>query len=315
MRRIPFVPLFCLALVFCQPAIAKKPLRVAVLPIPDALPFHVAEAEGYFRDAGIAAEPVFVASALERDQLMQAGRIDAMINEMATTAGFNRDTIRLRVVRSARKPMGKSPLFRFLVRPGSPAKTVSDLAGLPVAVSRHTVIEYVTDRILQNAGVPEKKIVKRSVPVIPERFQLLIQGRLDAAVLPDPLATSAIKFGAVEIINDLTAPFYSVSVLSFREECLKKDPAAIQAFAAAWDKAAAALNGDPDRFRAVFEQKVKMPPNIKTTFPVPPFPVAEVPTKEQWQDVVEWMQQNRLLKKAIPYADGVMPVRGGDPAP
>ena len=66
-------------------------LKVALLPILDAFPFYVAESEGYFVDYGVDIKAVPVASGLERDQLMQSGAIDGMLNEMITTANFNRN--------------------------------------------------------------------------------------------------------------------------------------------------------------------------------------------------------------------------------
>src|SRR5512135_448097 len=79
----------------CAPAggsgAAEDPtLKIAVLPILDALPMYVAEAQGYFKDAGIKVEFVPVASAAERDQLMQAGQIDGMINDLVSTVFYNK---------------------------------------------------------------------------------------------------------------------------------------------------------------------------------------------------------------------------------
>ena len=50
-----------------------KDLTIALLPIVDALPFYVAEAEGYFTKGDIAVKGLPVNSGVERDKLMQAG--------------------------------------------------------------------------------------------------------------------------------------------------------------------------------------------------------------------------------------------------
>ena len=65
-------------------------LKIALLPILNAFPYYAAEANGYFDDYGVNVVAVPVASGLERDQLMQSGAIDGMLNEMITTANFNR---------------------------------------------------------------------------------------------------------------------------------------------------------------------------------------------------------------------------------
>jgi NitT/TauT family transport system substrate-binding protein len=45
----------------------------------------VAEARGYFEEYTVEVKVVPVASGLQRDQLMQSGAIDGMLNEMITT--------------------------------------------------------------------------------------------------------------------------------------------------------------------------------------------------------------------------------------
>ena len=52
-------------------------LKIAVLPIMDALPMFVAEADGLFESHGVNVEFIPVASAPERVQIMQAGQATA----------------------------------------------------------------------------------------------------------------------------------------------------------------------------------------------------------------------------------------------
>ena len=185
------------------------------------MPFHAAQAKGYFDRHGVSVTAVPVGSGLERDQLMQAGAIDGMLNEMATTANFNRDRARVQIILSARKAYPHYPLFRVLAAPGSGLSSPADLKEIPIGVSKNTIIEYVTDRLLAAHGLTPNQIAKKSVPVIPERYQLLLQGQLKAATLPDPLAQSALEAGAGAVIDDSAHPQYSVSVLSFSIQALK----------------------------------------------------------------------------------------------
>jgi NitT/TauT family transport system substrate-binding protein len=129
------------------------PLKIALLPILDTFPYHVAEAKGYFRTYGVNAEAVPVASGLERDQLMQSGEIDGMLNEMITTANFNRKRVQVKTVISARKAYPHYPLFRVLSSPGSELALPTKLSGISIGISKNTIIEYVTDRLLAAEGV------------------------------------------------------------------------------------------------------------------------------------------------------------------
>ena len=278
-----------------------KALKIALLPILDAFPFYVAESEGYFIDHGVDVKAVPVASGLERDQLMQSGAIDGMLNEMITTANFNRNRIQVKSVISARKAYGDYPLFRLLSAPGIKFSATGDLAGVPIGISKNTIIEYVTDRLLIAEGLGARAIVKKSVPVIPERYQLLLQGQLKAATLPDPLAKSAIAAGAGEIVDDSAYPGYSVSVLSFNINSLKNKAHAVRSFLKAWDRAAAAINKNPEAFRGLLLKKIRVPKNIQQTYKIPRYPRREVPDAGQWADVMDWMTEKGLLKSALSY--------------
>ncbi len=285
---------------------AQSPsLRIALLPILDAFPYYVAEAKGYFEEYGLNVKAVPVASGLERDQLMQSGAIDGMLNEMITTANFNRNRVQVKTVIAARKAYPQYPLFRLLSAPGSGLSTTSDLVGVPIGISKNTIIEYVTDRLLTADGLDPQTIVKKSVPAIPQRYQLLLQGRLKAATLPDPLAQSALEAGAGEVVADSSHPDYSVSVLSFSINALNNKSGAVRLFLKAWDRAAAEINMDPESFRALLLNKIRIPNNIQNTYKIPPYPRRQVPNAGQWEDVMRWMVDKGLLAEPLPYGDSI----------
>ena len=284
---------------------AARALKVALLPIPDVLPFHLADARGYFKEAGVEVVAVPVASPLERDQLMQAGQLDGMLTEIATTANFNRGGTFLKIVAIARQPQPGFSLFRILAAPGSGISKPSDLAGVAIGVSKNTVIEYVTDRLLAQRGLKPEQVKKKSVPVIPERFQLLLQGQIKAATLPEPLANSAMASGAVAVIADADSPRYSVSVLAFTGGSLKENPRGVRAFLKAWDRAAADINASPEAYRPLLLERIRVPGNIRDSYPIPPFPRSRVPDSGQWDDVMDWMLDKGLLEKPVTYDSSV----------
>ena len=280
-------------------------LRLALLPIPDVLPIYVAEEKGYFAELGIVVESLSVGSAVERDQLMQAGRIDGTINEISGAASFNRDKSRVKIIAVARSPIGNSPLFRLLAAPGSNIKTITDLADIPIGISKNTVIEYITTRLLEAGGVAPAAIKYTSVPVLPERLQLLLTGQLKAVTLPDPLGASAIKGGAIEIVSDTALRSVSASVITFTNAVLVNKKETVKKFMAAWDKACADLNSDPASYQTLMLKKIRVPKNVQKDFHVPPMPRKELPTRAQWDDVMAWMLEKNLLTKPLAYEESV----------
>ena len=309
-RKIALSIISILLLYLSIPAVvfagdAPRALALALLPIPDVLPVYVAEEKGYFSELGITVEALSVGSAVERDQLLQAGRVDGMINEISGAANFNREKNTVKIISIARSPIGDSPLFRLLAAPGSKLKAVADLAGIPIGVSKNTLIEYITTRLLEAGGVPGLAIHYQSIPVLPERLQLLMSGQVQAVTLPDPLGASAIKGGAIEIVNDTALKSVSASVVTFTNDVLVKKSDTVKKFMVAWDRACADLNSDPAAFQVLMLKKIRVPKNIKSDYLIPPMPRKEVPTKAQWDDVMAWMLDKNLLSTPLAYEGSV----------
>ncbi len=276
-------------------------LKMALLPVQDVLPFHVAQQNGYFEQVGVQVELVPVKSGQERDTLMQTGQVDGMLTDLLSPVLFNQDEAQVKAVRTARRVYPNSPLFRTLAAPGSTATSPLDLAGVAIGSAQNTVIEYITDRMMENAGVPSDKIATQEVSAIPVRFELLINGEIPAATLPDPLASGAMAAGAVLIVDDTSVPELSQSILAFSTESLEGKPEAIRKFLKAWEMAVAELNNNPEEYKALLIEKGRVPESIQGTYQMPPFPEASVPTPEQLADVVSWALDMGLIGEDIPY--------------
>ncbi len=276
-------------------------LKMALLPVMDVLPFHVADQNGYFDQEGVKVELVPVKSAQERDTLMQTGQVDGMLTDLLSPVLFNQEEAQITVVRTARRVYPGSPLFRILAKPESGVTSPVDLAGVEIGIAQNTVIEYLTDRMLQNAGLAPEQISTQEVSAIPVRFELLVNGEIPAATLPDPLASGAMAAGAVPVVDDTSVPDLSQSILAFSTGVLETKPEAVRSFLKAWEMAVAELNSNPDRYRDLLIEKGRVPEAIQGTFQMPPFPQASVPAPEQLADVVNWSLEKGLIKADIPY--------------
>ena len=301
-----FTALLASILGACAPAPAQTTtLRIGVLPILEALPMYVAQSQGYFADEGLQVEFVPAASAAERDQLMQAGQIDGMINDLVAVLLYNRDGIRIVVVRFARTASTQDPNYRVLASGQSRITSVDGLRGVPIGVSEGTVIEYVTDRLLQAEGLTPDEIEIIAVPKIPDRLALLESGELQAATLPDPLSSLALQAGATLIIDDTAHPELGTSVLSFRKEIIDRNPDALRGFLRALEKATAEVNADPGQWSTLLTEKSLVPAPLIGTYQLPQFPSASVPSEAQYADALEWAVARGLLTGSAAYADAV----------
>lgn len=287
------------------PTEAPVTLKIAVLPIIDTLPMYVAQQEGLFAKYGVNVEFVPVASAPERDQLLAAGQADGTVNETLSVMLFNKDTVQMQAVRYALRPTEGYGHFFILASAQSGITTTDGLKGVEIGVSQGTIIEYVTDRLLEAAGLTADEIKTIAVPKIPDRMALLASGELKAGVLPDPLASLAVGQGAVIVADDSSHPEYGFSVLSFRKDVIDAHPAAVRAFLAAIEEATTLLNADPAKYANLLSEQKLVPPPLIGKFQVPPFPTADVPTEEEWNDALAWAKGKGMLTVDVSYADSV----------
>lgn len=282
-----------------------KSLKVGLLPILDVLPFYVAQEKGYFEAEGIQVELVPVKSAQERDALLQAEEIDGALTDLQAVAVFNRETPQIKVVTKARKAYPDFPHFRIVAAPGFEVDGPDDLANVPIGISQNTIIEYLTDRLLVAWGLPPEQIAIEEVSAIPVRFELLIEGKIKAAILPEPLGQAAIVAGGSLIVDDTQFPQFSQSVLAFSTDTLESKPDTIRAFLRAWNKAVDDINQDPNAYRDVLVENTRVPPSIQGTYNVPQYPKGEITSEAEWNDVVEWAQDKGLLEQPVAYEQAV----------
>lgn len=280
-------------------------LRIAVLPIIDTLPLFVAQQEGLFAKQGINVEFIPVASASERDQLLAAGQADGTINETLAVMLFNKESIQMQAVRYALRPTQGHGHFFIIASGQSGITSVDGLKGVEIGISQGTVIEYVTERLLQAEGFTPDEIKTIAVPKIPDRMSLLASGELKAGVLPDPLASLVVGQGGVIVADDSNHPEYGFSIISFRKDVIEANPEAVKGFLAALEDAIALLNVDPTKYKNVLSEQKLVPPPLLGSYQPPLFPSAGVPTEEEWNDVLNWAKNKGMLTTDVSYADSV----------
>ncbi len=295
--------LFSVGLTACvvNPTTEKQSLKVAVLPIIDSLPMYVALQEGYFENHDLSVELVPVGSGAERDQLIAAGQVDGMINELLSTIMNNRDETAVQVVRYARAATEETPLFSILAAQQSGITTLEGLKGQQIGISEGTVIAYLTDRLLQLEGFQPDEIETIAVPKIPDRMALLGSGELKAGMMPEPLSTLLALQGAQIVLDDTSHPEISYSTIAFRKATLDEKPKAVNAFLMAIEDAVEAINADPAKYEQVLIDNSILPPPLHDNFEVPQFVTAGVPSQAQFDDVLAWAQEKGMLTSDVPY--------------
>jgi NitT/TauT family transport system substrate-binding protein len=134
---------------------------------------------------------------------------------------------------------------------------------------------------------------------------LLSSGELDAAMLPDPLASLAVQSGAVVVLDDSKHPEFGYSTISFRKPVIEAHPQGMRNFLAAIEEAIVKINADPTMWEDLLTENNLVPAPLMGSFKVPPYPSASVPSQAQWDDASDWVKEKGLIDVDVSYADSV----------
>lgn len=274
-------------------------IKVGVLSLVSALPIFVADSEGYFKQAGLNVQLISFNSALEQDAALQAGQIDGYFSDPVNTIVMINGGVDMSIINTPYKANSKNRMFAILVSPQSKINNVEGLKGVKVAISNATVIEYLQDLMLQHYGFTDDEIAGQEIKQIPVRMQLLLDGTVEAALLPEPLVSLAEKSGARVIVDD-TVLDLPETVVAISNSLLKRDPTLKDRFLKALENSAKKINNDSANLSDDLLAKINIPQPIKSSYEIPEFPLNASPSGAEINEIQEWLIKKAVLKEKIP---------------
>lgn len=274
-------------------------IRIGLLPIVDSLPFLVAEERGYFTAEGLEVKLTVFNSALERDNALQAGEIDGAVGDPLAVATMVQSGLPVKILSVSLGATPQEGRFAILTPPGSELNSLEKLKNVEIAISPNTIIEYVVDEILTRGGFKPEEIKKQPITQIPVRFQMLMEGKVKAAALPDPMATLAVVQGA-RLVADDTAENLSQTVILFREPAFKDRENTLRRMFLAYAKAVEKINANPEDYRSLLEEKARLPRGL-SQYRIDRFPLPQPPRRQDLERVVSWMVKKGMLKQPLSY--------------
>lgn len=301
------VALITAVLLLCltgSPASAQqsKPIAFGVLPVVQALPLFVAQEKGLFKEAGIQVDLVPFRTAMEKDVAMTAGQLDGYFGDLFTPVVLAASGVKMKIVARNFVTGEGQRMFGVMAGPKSDLKTVPDLADVPVAVSKNSIIEYVTVTLLTQGGIKPENIQLMEVKAIPIRFQMLMAGQVKAATLPEPLVTLIESQGGKVLADDSGSPMSS-TVLIFTDSFLSAHPDQAATFLKVVAKAAELINqGGPD-IQDIMNRAGNIPKPLHGVYAAPRFPKLSAPGENEIESAVTWLKERGEIKKTLPYAE------------
>ena len=172
--------------------------------------------------------------------------------------------------------------------------TPPDLHGKEIAISRNTIIEYVTDEILAVNGLNEREVSKVVIPQIPVRLEMLQSGNLAAAVLPEPMASVAVASGSRYVTGSGELGI-NPGVIVFADSAINEKADSIRAMYRAYNKSVEYLNHVPRaEYIDLVMEKSGFPAPARDALELKPYRPAGLPAEKDVEEAVHWVKHKEL---------------------
>jgi len=208
--------------------------------------------------------------------------------------------------------------FSLLASPHSFIRSLSDWptggSRVRTGLLENSIVYYLTERMLTAAGADPARIELVPIVQLPARVEMLLADKVDAACLPEPLATLAASRGA-RVLADADALGTTPGVLLFTKKALLEKRAQIGALYRSYNAAVDEVNARPDSYRQSIVTGCAFPPSVSGLIRIPRFRHAFLPPEKLVADVAGWMVGKGLAKDVPSYRDIVDPGLVAERAP
>ena len=264
-------------------------LNIGVMSSMDYFPIAVAKEKGYFEQEGVSVTINKFYSANERDAAFQSGNLDGTILDYTGAAIQRAGGVNLKLASQC------DGSFVLVATNESEINSINDLKNKRLAVSRNTVIDFCTDRVLQEANIALSDVDKVEINKIPLRLEMLRNGRIDATMLPDPFVTIALEGGNKKVI-DIKDMDLRVTGIVFHDDVIAEKEAAIKSFYRAYNLAIKLINTQPaSSFYDLLIAEVGVPSELVSKIELPTFTKGQLPQERDLQKVGQWLKAKDLV--------------------
>lgn len=274
---------------------APNAISIGLLPDVDSIPFVIADLNGYFEEEGVKVTLQQFKNPVDRDTAFQAGETEAVVSDLLAAALALNGGFKVKAVSMT------NGSYKLLTAPDSPAGSIAELKGMGLGISKNTIIEYATDKMLRTAGLTDADIKKEIIPQIPVRLEMLQTGKIDGATLAEPLATVSVTAGCSVLISTDKLGI-NPGILLIDEDFLTADKDALTAMYRAYNKAVDyLLSTDKEEYIDGVIEAMGFPPAAREVMELPAYNRAAAPSESEAEEVVKWLLERDLIQTDFSY--------------
>ena len=268
--------------------------NVAVLPTLSCLPVFYAQRMGMFDEAGLSVRLWRYRAQMDVDTSILRGHVQLAVSDPFRAVRLGSDSLHITAVMAIDEPLS------LMALKGKRVKQMQQMKEKTVAVCRLSCTEYWCQRMTSGSGLDLSQIFRPQVNDICLRADMLRNGLLDAAMLPEPYATWAAMEGHKRIRrtdgNDVCNALW---VTPYSKGDSKSHEALAKTFARIYQEAIDRMTRDAqaDTIRAILTSEYGLPPLLADTIQLPEMPKPRQVTEQEMETVAGWLrEQNRLPK-------------------
>ncbi len=185
-------------------------LHVAIIPTLDCLPVYYAQQTGIYDSLGLELKLHTYMSQADADTALREHHVSVAYSDLARAILLQQSATTS--VQAVARLQGRLTLLadtsgdRRVLR-------LQELQGRLVAVARYGITDYWSDRVDDSAGLSQADIFRPNVGDVRTRTEMLCNGSMETALLPEPYATEAALRGKQTLMtNDSIGPALSAFV-------------------------------------------------------------------------------------------------------
>ena len=238
-------------------AAEPKKAKVGILKLTSSAPVFVGVEKGFFREAGIEPDLVYFQAAQPVAVAIAAGEIE--VGATGLTAGLYNVVAggeRLWVVADKGREWPGYPLTALVVQKDGPIQSVKDLRGRKVGITQlGSTFHYMLGNLVEQEGLALADVEPAPLRTLGAMAEALQTRRVDAILIPQPLAGTAVEKGFGRIVHwvgdklpyQVAAIFYSARFAQDRERALAFMRGYVRASRYYFDAVLARKDGQPAR--------------------------------------------------------------------
>lgn len=195
-----------------QRRIDSLSLKVGVTPTMDCLPMFVAKERGMFDRDSLMVNFRLRNSHIDLDTLLAGGYIEGAATEMVRANRLIKNATPLQYVAHT------NLAWKFITNKNQRIKEFRQLADKMIAMTRFSATDSLADVAISKSKVKEG-IYKVQINDVKIRLRMLLNNEMDAMLLPEPQATTAMLYNH-KVIADSAFDNTKVGVIAFRKKAL-----------------------------------------------------------------------------------------------